>query len=170
MSLEIDSLVLQATDILAACRAAGLKLVTAESCTGGLIAAVLTEVPGSSDVFERGFVTYSNASKTEAIGVAAETIDEHGAVSESVARSMASGALAHSSAGLAIAVTGVAGPNGGTVEKPVGTVHLAAARRGGGVLHRLLRTGDIGRGAIRRETVAAAFALLASVLEEPGRS
>ena len=116
----------------------GLKLATAESCTGGLIAAILTEVPGSSDVFERGFVTYSNEAKTELLGVPAELIEKHGAVSEEVARAMASGALGHSRADIAVAVTGVAGPGGGTTAKPVGLVHLAAARRGS-VTHKEIR-------------------------------
>ncbi len=114
--------------LLKACHAAGLRLVTAESCTGGLIAGCLTAVPGSSGVFERGFVTYSNDSKIELLGVPAELIAEHGAVSEAVCRAMAEGALAH--ADLSVAVTGIAGPDGGAPDKPVGTVHIAVAHRG----------------------------------------
>jgi len=155
---------LVAADVLAACRAKHLTLATAESCTGGLVAAILTEVPGSSDVFERGFVTYSDASKTEQLGVPAALIARHGAVNEEVARAMARGALEHSRADLAIAVTGVAGPGGGSAAKPVGLVHLAAAKRGGPVLHRELRTGDIGRNAVRRAAVAEAFALIRALL------
>jgi nicotinamide-nucleotide amidase len=113
-----------------ALRARGWKLATAESCTGGLIAAACTSVAGSSDWFERGFVTYSNEAKVEDIGVAADLIAAHGAVSAEVARAMAEGALAHSRADLAVAVTGIAGPGGATVGKPVGTVWLALARRG----------------------------------------
>jgi len=164
---DFDTLVAQAADLLAGCRADRLTLATAESCTGGLIAAILTEVPGSSDVFERGFVTYSNAAKTEQIGVPAALIEEHGAVSEAVARAMAAGALRHSRADLAGAVTGVAGPGGGTAAKPVGLIHLAAARRGGPLLHREIRTGDIGRRAIRLASVAETLALLRAIMGQP---
>jgi nicotinamide-nucleotide amidase len=119
-----------ATDVLAACRAAGQRVATAESCTGGLIAAALTEIAGSSDVVDRGFVTYSNAAKTEMLGVPAALIEAHGAVSESVALAMAAGALAHSRAELCVSVTGIAGPGGGSAEKPVGLVWFATAARG----------------------------------------
>ncbi len=121
----------QAAELLDACRARGETIVTAESCTGGLVAATLTAIPGSSDVFERGFVTYANAAKSEMLGVPYWLIERHGAVSEDVARAMAGGALTHSQASLAVAVTGIAGPDGGTPEKPVGLVHFAAgaARR-----------------------------------------
>src|SRR6185295_1657558 len=119
-----------AEDFLHVCRRKSLTVCTAESCTGGLIAALLTEIPGSSDVVERGFVTYSNAAKAEQLGVPADLIAVHGAVSEPVARTMAEGALSHSHADLAVSVTGVAGPGGGSLAKPVGLVHLAAARRG----------------------------------------
>jgi nicotinamide-nucleotide amidase len=160
MSPDLDTLVAQAELLLALCRRKGLRLVTAESCTGGLIAAILTEVAGSSDVFDRGFVTYSNAAKTVTLGVPGKLIQQHGAVSEAVARAMADGALAHAEADMAVAVTGVAGPGGGTAQKPVGLVHLAAARRDGSVLHRAIRTGDIGRSAVRRAAVAEAFAMI----------
>lgn len=153
-----------AEELLVACRARKLTVATAESCTGGLIAGLLTEVPGSSDVVERGFVTYSNAAKAEAIGVPAGLIKAHGAVSEEVARAMATGALAHSQADIAVAVTGVAGPGGGTASKPVGLVHLAAARRGGPVIHLECRFGDIGRGPIRLATVKAALELVAQLV------
>ncbi len=154
----------EAHDILASLRGAKLKLVTAESCTGGLIAAALTEVPGSSDVFERGFVTYSNEAKTELLGVPADLIDNHGAVSREVAEAMALGALANSYADIAIAVTGVAGPGGGTSEKPVGLVHLAAAR-GGQVIHRPIRLGNIGRAQVRQASVAEAFRLIREIAQ-----
>ena len=160
MSADFDSLVKEAAGLLDACRSRGLKIATAESCTGGLIAAILTEVPGSSDVFERGFVTYSNEAKTEMLGVPAELIARHGAVSEEVARAMAEGALQHSRADIAVAVTGVAGPGGGTAARPVGLVHLAAARRGGAAMRKEIRLRDIGRHPIRMRAVAEAFALV----------
>lgn len=155
-----ERLMREADSLLEACRTRGLKLATAESCTGGLIAALLTEIPGSSDVVERGFVTYSNAAKTEQLGVPADLIAVHGAVSEPVARAMAEGALSHSHADLAVSVTGVAGPGGGSTAKPVGLVHLATARRGTPTLLQELRLGDIGRGPIRMATVEAALALI----------
>ena len=115
----------KAARLLDICRARGSRIVTAESCTGGLVAGLLTELPGSSDVVERGFVTYSNAAKQECLGVSAALLQQYGAVSEPVARAMAEGALVHSRTDLAVSVTGVAGPGGGTEEKPVGTVWLA---------------------------------------------
>ena len=121
----------KATALLSACRDRKLKLATAESCTGGLIAACLTEIAGSSDVVERGFVVYSNDAKTDLLGVPSMLIGKHGAVSEEVARSMAEGAIAKSRAEIAVAVTGIAGPGGATPTKPVGLVHLAVALRGG---------------------------------------
>ncbi len=147
-----------------ALRASGLQLVTAESCTGGLIAAACTAVAGSSEWFERGFVTYSNAAKSDSLGVDAGLIDAQGAVSEAVARAMAEGALARSLADLAVAVTGIAGPGGGSIDKPVGTVWLATARRYGSTRAELLRlSGD--RSAIREQTVVRALqALLARAL------
>lgn len=165
MTPDFEALIAQAAELLGACRAKHLTLAAAESCTGGLLAAILTEVPGSSDVFERGFVTYSNAAKTEQLGVPAKMIAERGAVSEEVARAMARGALQHSRADLAVAVTGVAGPGGGTAAKPVGLVHLVAAGHGGAVLHRELRTGDVGRSAVRHVAVAEAFALIRALLQ-----
>ena len=156
-------LIRAAGQILAACRDQSLKIVTAESCTGGMIATMLTEVPGSSDVFERGFVTYSNEAKEELIGVPVRLIEDFGAVSEEVARAMAVGALAASEAQLSVSVTGVAGPGGGSPEKPVGLVHLAAAR-GNKVLHERCEFGDPGRNEIRRLSVARGFVLLNSLL------
>jgi len=155
-----EPLVVKAASLLALLRSKGLKLATAESCTGGLIAAVLTDVPGSSDVFERGFVTYSNAAKSELIDVNPELIRVYGAVSEPVARAMAEGALAQSSADVTVAVTGVAGPGGGSVEKAVGLVHIATARRGQPAQHRRCEFGDIGRSGIREATVDVAFEMV----------
>ena len=123
-------LIARAAELVARYRAAGLMAATAESCTGGLIAGLLTEIPGSSDMLERGFVVYSNAAKQELLGVPAETLVNHGAVSEQTAVAMAEGALRASRAEVAISVTGIAGPDGGTDTKPVGLVHFACARRG----------------------------------------
>ena len=149
--------------LLDAARARGLTIATAESCTGGLIAALLTEVAGSSDVFERGFVTYSNEAKHELLGVPEDLLKTHGAVSEAVARAMAQGAIAHSPADMAVAVTGIAGPGGGTAQKPVGLVHIAAAR-GGVIRAEEHRFGDPGREQVRLRTVEAALRLLESLL------
>ena len=145
--------------LLETCHAGGLRLVTAESCTGGLIAGCLTAVPGSSGVLDRGFVTYSNNSKIELLGVAAELIAEHGAVSEAVCRAMAEGALGHARADLSVAVTGIAGPDGGTPDKPVGTVHISVAHRGHDTAHAAHRfPGD--RAEIRVASVEAALDML----------
>ena len=157
----------RAAALLDELRRRGLRLATAESCTGGLLAGLLTEIAGSSDVVERGFVAYSNAAKTELLGVPEATLAEHGAVSEPVARAMAQGAIARSHADIAVAVTGLAGPGGGTAAKPVGLVHIAAALRGGAVLHRECRFGDIGRGAVRIASVEAALQLAAQVAAAP---
>jgi nicotinamide-nucleotide amidase len=138
----------------------GLKIATAESCTGGLVAALLTEIAGSSAVVERGFVTYSNEAKTELVGVPADLIAAHGAVSEPVARAMAEGALAHSCVDVAVAITGIAGPGGATPTKPVGLVHFGLARRGAPVLHLERRYGDLGREIVRRRAVEDALGLL----------
>jgi len=153
-----------AETLLAAARAKGLKIATAESCTGGLIAGLLTEIPGSSDVLDRGFFTYSNQAKEEMLGVPGAMLRQHGAVSEIVARAMAEGAIRNSTAQLSIAVTGIAGPGGGTDEKPVGLVHIAAARAGEATLHRECRFGDIGRSEIRLATVVAALEFLQSLV------
>ena len=149
----------KAKRLLGACRRAGVKLATAESCTGGLIAGTLTEIAGSSDVVERGFVTYSNEAKTELVGVSEETLRVHGAVSEPVAREMAEGALRHSRVDIAVSVTGIAGPGGATPGKPVGLVHLACARRGRDTIHRrIVFKGN--RAAVRRKSVDLAFTLI----------
>lgn len=141
-------------------RAKGLMIATAESCTGGLVAMLLTETAGASDVFERGFVTYSNRAKQEALGVPFDLIERHGAVSEEVARAMASGALTRSAAQVAVAITGVAGPGGGTEAKPVGLVHIAAQKLDGATLHRECRFGRKSRSDIRSDSARAALSLL----------
>jgi nicotinamide-nucleotide amidase len=154
-----DPLLHEAEALLAACRARGVRLATAESATGGLIVATLTAVAGASDVLERGFVSYSNAAKHEMLGVPMELIAEHGAVSEAVARAMAEGALARSRATIAVAVTGVAGPGGGSVDKPVGLVCFGLAQRGQPVAsERQVFGGD--RSAVRVAAVGRAFALI----------
>ena len=150
----------QASALLQSCRKAGVKVATAESCTGGLIAGCLTEIAGSSDVVDRGFITYSNEAKNVMLDVPMRLIERHGAVSEPVARTMAEGALNHSLAVLSVAVTGVAGPGGGTVGKPVGLVHLACAKRGGETRHRAERYGDLGRSGIREATIRTAMEML----------
>ncbi|MBB5514783.1 nicotinamide-nucleotide amidase [Rubricella aquisinus] len=147
-----------AEELLAAARAKGLMIATAESCTGGLVAAALTDVPGSSDVFDRGFVTYSYPSKVALLGVEQATLDAVGAVSEEVAREMAAGALAHSDAQVTVAITGVAGP-GGSESKPEGLVHFAAASAAG-VVHREMRFGPLGRSQVRRAAVQTALDML----------
>ncbi len=141
----------------------GLLIATAESCTAGLIAGAITEISGSSSVFDRGFVTYSNEAKREMIGVANATLKAHGAVSRPTAIEMAEGAIGNSGANISVAVTGIAGPGGGTDEKPVGLVHLAAARRGHETLHREMRYGDIGRSAVRLATVRTALEMLIEI-------
>ena len=153
-------LIARATALIARYRAAGLMAATAESCTGGLIAGLLTEIPGSSSVLERGFVVYSNAAKQELLGVPAETLADYGAVSEHTARAMAEGALKASRAEVAVSVTGVAGPDGGTAAKPVGLVHFACARRGRRTVARQERFGDIGREAVRLASVRVGLDLL----------
>ncbi len=155
-----DKILKLAESVLAEARAKNLKIVTAESCTGGLVAGVLTEIAGSSDVFERGFVTYSNDAKQECLGVIDDTLDKFGAVSASTAIAMAEGALANSSADVSVAITGIAGPGGGSPDKPVGLVHFATARRGRATISEVRRFGDIGRNAIRMASVEIAITLL----------
>ena len=157
-------LIAQAADLLSAAQANADLIATAESCTGGLVAAALTAAPGSSSVFERGFVTYSNAAKSEMLGVPFWLIERHGAVSEDVARAMAGGALTHSRATMAVAVTGIAGPDGGTPEKPVGLVHFAAGRPDGPMHHERMEFGDVGRAEVRRCSVEQALSMLRSLV------
>ncbi|ACB24168.1 CinA family protein [Methylobacterium radiotolerans] len=157
-------LLARAEALVAAYAADGRTVATAESCTGGLVAGLLTAVPGSSAVLERGFVTYSNEAKAEAIGVPMDLIRRHGAVSEPVARAMAAGALAASRASVAVAITGIAGPRGGSAEKPVGLVHFGLGQRDGETRHLERRYGDLGRAGIRRAAVADALGLLEDAL------
>ena len=153
-----------AQDIVTAYTARGWMIATAESCTGGLVAAAITDISGSSAVLDRGFVTYSNAAKVAMLGVAPATLDAHGAVSEETAREMAAGALAHSNANVAVAITGVAGPSGGSIEKPVGLVHFACAVKGGGITHVERRFGPLSRAEIRSASVDHALELLIAAL------
>jgi nicotinamide-nucleotide amidase len=156
---------LAATALLDLARARGLKIATAESCTGGLVAGALTEIAGSSDVVDRGFVTYSNEAKQQMLGVPADTIRTHGAVSRVTAEAMARGALGKAAADIVVAITGIAGPGGGSPDKPVGLVHFAAASRNGALVHKEIRYGDIGRAEVRRLSVLQALALLKALAE-----
>ncbi|MDE2335369.1 MAG: CinA family protein [Rhodospirillales bacterium] len=161
-----DALLLAAENVLAAARLGRVMVATAESCTGGLIAGALTAIPGSSDVFDRGFVTYTNRAKQEMLGLPPSLLASEGAVSEAAARAMAEGALARSAASFAIAVTGVAGPGGGSAQKPVGLVWFGLAGRGRTTsAERQIFPGD--RAAVRRATVERALALLAVALRGP---
>ncbi|CAX25224.1 MAG: CinA family protein [Methylorubrum extorquens] len=158
--IEDAALLARAEALVRAYAAAGRRIATAESCTGGLVAGLLTAVPGSSAVVERGFVTYSNEAKAESIGVPMDLIAAHGAVSEPVARAMAEGALAASHADVAVSVTGIAGPGGGSDAKPVGLVHFGLAVKDGPTRHVERRFGDPGRAEIRRLSVVQALMLL----------
>jgi nicotinamide-nucleotide amidase len=149
-----------AVKVLDACRERGLMVATAESCTGGLVAAALTAIPGSSAVVERGFVTYTNEAKIEMLGVREATLDTVGAVSPETAEAMVWGALTNSRAQIAVSVTGIAGPGGATETKPVGLVHFAAATEDGRLMRREERFGDIGRDEVRRRSVVVALHLL----------
>jgi nicotinamide-nucleotide amidase len=154
-----------ATAVLDACRARGLKVATAESCTGGLVAGALTDIAGSSDVLDRGFVTYSNDAKQQMLGVPAATLKAHGEVSRQTAEAMARGALGNANADLAVAITGIAGPGGGSADKPVGLVHFAAASRSGALTHREMRYGNVGRSEVRHKSVLQALAMLKEMTE-----
>ncbi|MET0482408.1 MAG: CinA family protein [Aestuariivirgaceae bacterium] len=167
--MEFDrKLIREVKDVLDRCRDGGLMLATVESCTGGLLAAALTSVPGSSAVVERGYVTYSNAAKTEMVGVPEALIRRDGAVSETVARAMAEGALERSPADIAVGITGIAGPDGGTREKPVGLVHIAAARRNHATLHRRMLFGEQGRDRIRLLAVRTALVMVVAQIDSGG--
>jgi nicotinamide-nucleotide amidase len=161
---DLSPLTQLAGEIIAAASSRNLTVATAESCTGGLIAGVLTEIAGSSAVVSRGFVTYSNEAKTEMLGVPAGLIARVGAVSKEVAIAMVEGALAHSDANLAVSVTGIAGPSGGSDEKPVGLVHFGAMRRGAKPLHAEHRFGNIGRSGIRLASVREALLMLKGLI------
>ncbi|MBY3464969.1 CinA family protein [Rhizobium laguerreae] len=164
MSLFPQDIISTAEAIIRDFTAAGLMVSTAESCTGGLIAGALTEISGSSAVVDRGFVTYTNSAKIEMLGVQAETLLRFGAVSEETARQMVHGALFRSRAEIALAVTGIAGPGGGSPEKPVGLVHLAAKSRAGSLIHRKMLYGDIGRSEVRLATIRTALEMVGSLL------
>ena len=150
----------RAAAVLVRCRTRGEKIAVAESCTGGMVASLLTSIAGSSDVFDCGFVTYSNEAKKRMLGVSQDVIADHGAVSRECALSMAHGAILQSAATLAVSITGIAGPGGGSVAKPVGLVYFACARRNGTTQHREKRFGDIGRDAVRLASVEVALELL----------
>jgi nicotinamide-nucleotide amidase len=152
--------------LLARCRARGLMIATAESCTGGLVAGALTEIPGSSDVVERGFVTYSNDAKHDMLGVPLAILKKFGAVSRETAEAMARGAVKNSRAHIAVSITGIAGPGGATPGKPVGLVHFAAAARDGRLIHRARKFGDIGRRKVRLKSVDQALAMLAQLARQ----
>jgi nicotinamide-nucleotide amidase len=149
-----------ASDVLDGCRRRGWRLATSESCTGGLVAAALTEVAGSSTVFDRGYITYSNDAKAALLGVPQHLLDSYGAVSSQVAAAMAQGALSRADADLSVAVTGIAGPGGGSAEKPVGLVYFATAVQGGDILGHVERFGDLGRSAVRQAALTTALTLL----------
>jgi len=159
-----DDITRLATSVIAAASARGWTVATAESCTGGLVAGALTAVAGSSAVVDGGFVTYSNAAKSEMLGVPAETIEANGAVSEPVARAMAAGARMMAGVDLAVSITGIAGPGGGSADKPVGLVHFGCATPDG-IVHEVRRFGDIGREQVRLESVRVALSLLLAACE-----
>ena len=158
-----DEIIALAQKIVADFIAKGWMVATAESCTGGLIAGALTEIPGSSAVVDRGFVTYTNTAKMEMLGVQEQTLAQFGAVSKETALQMAHGALFRSRADFAVAVTGIAGPGGGSGEKPVGLVHLAAKARSGALIHHEMRYGDIGRDQVRLATLKTALEMLVTL-------
>jgi nicotinamide-nucleotide amidase len=162
MDAEIVAL---AKRVIERCIAGKLTIATAESCTGGLVAGALTEIAGSSAAVLCGFVTYSNEAKQAMLGVPEQTLKDHGAVSRDTAEAMAQGALAHSAADISVAITGIAGPGGGSPAKPVGLVHFGAARRGGKVIAREERFGDIGRSEVRRRAVLVALAMLEDIAD-----
>ena len=160
-----DAITPLAERLIETCRKRRIMLASAESCTGGLITACLTDIPGSSVAVERGFVTYSNEAKTEMLGVPAALIAQHGAVSEPVARAMVKGALVRSKAEIAVSVTGIAGPGGGSAEKPEGLVHIATANVDGAIEHERHSFGALGRGAVRALSVETALSMLLGMAE-----
>lgn len=153
-----------ATEVLELARKNKYQIATAESCTGGLIIGALTEIAGSSDVVDRGFITYSNQAKHENILVNSQTLEKFGAVSKETALEMVDGALNQSNASIAVSVTGIAGPGGGSIDKPVGLVHIAAQKKGSIPIHQKANFGDIGRSAVREATIIAALKLLKEVI------
>jgi nicotinamide-nucleotide amidase len=161
-----DDLHSAAKAVLDICRTRKLKVATAESCTGGLVAGALTDIAGSSDVVDRGFVTYSDSAKHQMLGVPQATITKFGAVSRETAEAMARGALGHADADIVVAITGIAGPGGGGDSKPVGLVHFAAASRSGALVHEEKRYGDLGRTIVRQKSVLQALSMLKQVAEK----
>jgi nicotinamide-nucleotide amidase len=160
-----DDIVDAAKRLLDICKRKRLTVATAESCTAGLVAGTLTEIPGVSSILDRGFITYSNQAKQDMVGVSAATLTAHGAVSRQTAEEMARGALAHAPVDLAVSVTGIAGPDGGSAEKPVGLVHFGAAARSGKLIHAERRFGNLGRSEIRKLSVLQAFRMLHELAE-----
>ena len=160
-----DDIVEAAKRLLDICKSKHLTLATAESCTAGLVAGTLTEVPGTSSILDRGFVTYSNQAKQDMLGVSATTLRSHGAVSGETAEEMVRGALANAPVDLAVSITGIAGPDGGSEEKPVGLVHFAAASRSGQYAQVEKRFGNIGRAEVRKQSVLQAFRMLHELAE-----
>jgi nicotinamide-nucleotide amidase len=160
-----QELIEMAQALLDLCRQRTLKIATAESCTGGLLAATFTEIPGSSAVLDRGFVTYSNEAKEAMLGVPSSTLERFGAVSRETAEAMAKGAIARAPVDLAVSITGIAGPGGGAPGKPVGLVHFAGATRSGRLIHDVEHFGDIGRAPVRRASVLQALAMLRALAE-----
>jgi nicotinamide-nucleotide amidase len=163
MNNRADAIILEATRVLDLCRERGLTVATAESCTGGLVAGALTEIAGSSDVVDRGFITYSNAAKMDVLGVSATTLRAHGAVSAETAREMVTGLLAAAGTSLGVSITGIAGPGGGSDEKPVGLVHFAAMRADGQMIERREVFAGQDRSGVRRLAVLTALAMLAEL-------
>ena len=160
-----DDIVEAAKNLLAICKRKNLLVATAESCTAGLVAGTLTEIPGVSSILDRGYITYSNEAKHQMLGVSQETLEKHGAVSPQTAEAMVRGVLGHSRVHLAVSVTGIAGPDGGSEEKPVGLVFFAAGTRGGKVLAAEKRYGNIGRDKVRKQSVLQAFRMLHDLAE-----
>lgn len=155
-----DDIVEAGRNLLAICKKKNLKVATAESCTAGLVAGTLTEIPGVSSILDRGYITYSNEAKHEMLGVSRDILDKHGAVSPQTAEAMVRGVLGHSRVDLAVSVTGIAGPDGGSPKKPVGLVFFSAATRTGKIIDAEKRYGDIGRDKVRKNSVLQAFRML----------
>jgi nicotinamide-nucleotide amidase len=163
-----DDIVEAAKRLMAVCKRKNLLVATAESCTAGLIAGTLSEVPGVSSILDRGYITYSNEAKRDMLGVPREVLEQHGAVSRQTAEAMVRGVLGCSRVDLAVSVTGIAGPDGGSTEKPVGLVHFAAATRTGKLVHAEMHYGDIGRANVRKRSVLQAFLMLHELAEDEG--
>jgi nicotinamide-nucleotide amidase len=160
-----DDIVEAAKNLLTICKRKNLLVATAESCTAGLVAGTLTEIPGVSSILDRGYITYSNEAKHEMLGVSRDTLDKHGAVSPQTAEAMVRGVLGHSRVHLAVSITGIAGPDGGSAEKPVGLVFFAAGTRSGKLIDVEKRYGNIGRDKVRKQSVLQAFRMLHELAE-----